>query len=665
MNTIALTENLINTALKQLYVSATFKKKRLAKIARYYDAYAGNYKPKFRQAFNIPLPVFSGLVDTLLADFNDPINLEYSSTNKTIMPALTQANAIWKVSSNSLDPAARWRLQTRLDKKNAIITGVGVQKTYAESDPKFKFYFEAVNLKKFHFEPKGGPMLEKHLFKGQEGIYRTQKQLEDGLADGRYRPEAVKNILAALKDNSYRPKDISTNITGEEFRQFRAFQQDPESNNYTGQFVSSCIEWVLGYESKKYYLLFDPYCQEALIVDELKNIVDSGREPWTAWHTHEDDEVFMSKSYGDDFYPIHDSVCTSINQEFTNRRKKNSNSRYYDDELFTDLTKLDEGQWRDDALIPVDTKGGTRKISEGIYQFDTSEMTGTIDLVNFLEGDLSKNTGVAEIENQPKGKQANVQMTLLQQAEKRVSSKAESYNECYQQIGVRFLDGISEHLNQSAAVELIGSDGYGWHGVPERDRVNVNVVNITEQDKQNVFGKDQKKQALDSLMANPSTAAIINPKVYSEFTLKDIGGWGQEEVDRIMDVENYGIEDIMELAEYCVQRLLKGKMPKLVFNANIAFLKYIQDFEKKNQADLGATKSKVFLDYIMQMIPIVQNNMSQGKPQQSQPPQNQNQNGDSPAGGGSPPTPASTPVSRKQQAPMPKMAPKAIAGAQR
>lgn len=615
-----LTQTLITTALKQLYVSSMFKKKRIAKIDRYYGAYAGNYKPKFRQAFNIPLPVFSGLVDTLLADFNDPINLEFSSTNKALMPALTQANQLWNVNSNSLDPAARWRLQTRLDKKNAVITGVGIQKTFSESDPKFRFFFEAVNVKKFHFEPKGGPLLEKHLFKGQEGVYKTEEQLKEGKESGRYRAEAVDKILESLRDNTYRPANISDQITGDSFTQFKAFQQDPESNNYTGQLVSANIEWVMVYGGKKYYLLFDPYCQEALIVDELKNVVTSGLEPWTAWHTHEDDEVFLSKSYGDDFYPIHDGICTSVNQEFTNRRKKNSNARYYDDEMFTDLAKLDEAQWRDDALVPVDTKGGVRRISDGIYQFNTSEMTGTIDLINFLEGDLAKNTGVAEIQNVPKsgGKGVNIQMALLQQAEKRVSAKAESYNDCYQQVGLRFLDGISEHLSQEGAIELIGSAGYGWAGIKQKDRVNVNVINTTEQDKQNVLGKDQKVAALDKVIANEAAAATINPKAYTETQLRDVGGFDDEAIERLMDVENYGIEDIMEVAEMCVQKLLKGKMPKPVFNANLAFLKYIQDFEKKNQAELGQEKSKVFLDYIMQMAPIVQNNVQQGKPQQAQ-----------------------------------------------
>ena len=647
---------------------STFKKKRLAKLNRYYDAYALVYKPKNRQAFNIPLPVFSGFVDQTISNFNDPLNLEFSAVNKALMPQLTQANEIWKAVNNSLDPAANFRLQTYLDRKNAVITGVGIQKCFAESDPKFKFHFEALNLKKFIFEPKGGPILAKHLFKGQEGIYKTELQLTEGKESGRYNSEAVDTILANLKDQNYRPLDYSAAITGEFLQGYKAFQQDPESNNYTGAFVSNNVEMVLMYSGKWYYILFDPYCKEALIADDLKNIVESGREPYTCYHTHPDDEVFMSKSYGDDFYTIHDAVCTSINQELTNRRKKNSNARYYDDEIFTDLTKLDEGQWRDDALVPVDTKGGTRKISEGIYQFDSNEMTGTIDLVNFLEGDMAKNTGSSPTQGgQAKGKQAQIQMALLQEGEKRQSDVKTAIKECYQQVGLRFLDGISEHLPQAGAIDLIGSQGYGWTGVKEKDRINVKVINVTEEDKQNVLGKDQKKQGLDSLMQNPTTAAILNPKAVAEFTLKDISGWDEESVDRFMDTENYGNEDLIEVAEYCVQRLLKGKMPKPVFNANGAFLKYIADFESKHQADLKPEISKMFIDYILNIAQIVKS--KQPQPAQSAPgQQDQNQN-PAPGGGGpaapTPPGGMNTPVSRQQKTMAPAMSKMAVSGGMR
>lgn len=664
MDTKILTQSLIDTALKRLFVCATFKKKRLAKLNRYYDAYALVYKPKNRQAFNIPLPVFSGFVDQTISNFNDPLNLEYSSINKALMPQLNQANEIWKACNNSLDPAAQFRLQTYLDRKNAVITGVGIQKTFSESDPKFKFYFEALHLKKFIFEPKGGPILAKHLFKGQEGIYKTELQLNEGRG-GRYNANAVDKILENLKDVNYRPLDYSAAITGEFLQGYKAFQQDPESNNYTGAFVSNNVEMVLMYGGKWYYILFDPYCKEALIADDLKNIVESGREPYTCYHTHPDDEVFMSKSYGDDFYTIHDAVCTSINQELTNRRKKNSNARYYDDEIFTDLTKLDEGQWRDDALVPVDTKGGTRKISEGIYQFQSNEMVGTIDLVNFLKSSTKEDTGVSPINPGAKGKQANVQMALLQEGEKRQEDVKTAIKESYQQVGLRFLDGISEHLSESAAIDLIGSQGKGWTGLKEKDRINVKVINVTEQDKQNVLGKDQKKQALDTLMGNPATAAVINPKVYAEFTLKDIGGWDEEAVDRAMDVENYGNEDLIELAEYCVQKLIKGKMPKPVFNANGAFLKYIADFETKHQADLKPEISKMFIDYILNIAQIIKQKQAQGAPQQP----NQNQN-PAPGGGDQPSQPPggmnpATPVSRQQKTMAPAKTPMGVSGGMR
>src|SRR5947208_11835056 len=54
-----------------------FKQPRLDQIQKYRDLYAGKVKKKFRQPFNVVLPVFSGAMDTLQAGFNDDVALEF------------------------------------------------------------------------------------------------------------------------------------------------------------------------------------------------------------------------------------------------------------------------------------------------------------------------------------------------------------------------------------------------------------------------------------------------------------------------------------------------------------------------------------------------------------------------------------------------------------
>src|SRR5439155_14233600 len=59
-----------------------FKQPRLDRIQLYRDLYAGKVKKKFRQPFNVVLPVFSGLIDTLQAQFNDDPALEFEEQER-------------------------------------------------------------------------------------------------------------------------------------------------------------------------------------------------------------------------------------------------------------------------------------------------------------------------------------------------------------------------------------------------------------------------------------------------------------------------------------------------------------------------------------------------------------------------------------------------------
>src|SRR5436190_24077116 len=64
-----------------VYITANvnrFKQPRLDKIQLFRDLYAGKVKKKWRQPFNVVLPVFSGAMDTLAADFNDDLAVDIS-----------------------------------------------------------------------------------------------------------------------------------------------------------------------------------------------------------------------------------------------------------------------------------------------------------------------------------------------------------------------------------------------------------------------------------------------------------------------------------------------------------------------------------------------------------------------------------------------------------
>jgi hypothetical protein len=53
-----------------------FKQPRLQRIQLYRDLYAGKVRKKYRQPFNVVLPVFAGSMDTLMASLNDDMAVD-------------------------------------------------------------------------------------------------------------------------------------------------------------------------------------------------------------------------------------------------------------------------------------------------------------------------------------------------------------------------------------------------------------------------------------------------------------------------------------------------------------------------------------------------------------------------------------------------------------
>ena len=81
-----------------------------------------------------------------------------------------------------------------------------------------------------------------------------------------------------------------------------------------------------------------------------------------------------------------------FNQELSNREKETSERGLMIRTCSKMSAKLDEAMHRPDALVPADTKGGTRRISEGIGEFKVGEFGGTVNLIDWITGTLGRKT---------------------------------------------------------------------------------------------------------------------------------------------------------------------------------------------------------------------------------------------------------------------------------
>ena len=592
----------------------------MEKIKKFEDAYYGKEKQTYRIMFNVPLPVLSGMVDSLKDAFDDEIAMRYGSDHPADRLKMAKFQALFDREASSLRDNARWDYKTRADKFLAILSGRGIQKTFAQSDPHFMLNFEVVDYHYFHCEPRGGGLLGRHLFKGEEGIFKTKKQLLDGAESGLYNREAVTQIIAAGAGKDYKTETDA--FFQEKFSRFEAMGMDVQGHNYVGDQVHNLCEWYPIVDGKKWYLLFDPWTHQAARIDECKAVFESGLDPYTSWATHEDPHLFWTKGYCDDFFVAHDTIRALLSQELTNRQKKNMTPKFFDAEM-VDASRLDKAQYEHDALVPVKTFGGTRKLSDSLYQFDVKELgTATIDLADWLSAEFKTWTGTQEITDQANAKvAANVVYSKLQSASKRLSHRAKSFQEAYAEAGLRAWHGFAEHLSGSVVVQVLGPKGYGWDYITHEDsrlegQVDPKVVSKSEEDEMNVMGKEQKKKWLDWATSNPDILKQYNPKFLAEIGARDIAGLKDDDVAAALDVNEFQARSIQDKADVAILKLAKGKMPDLVYDADTGFMERIMQFERDHRNELAKKlptnpqgEILMFYEYLIKHAPIVASNM--------------------------------------------------------
>lgn len=639
-----LADELTQRARKQLWASVEFKKPRMVKINASIDLLMGNTQKKLRQQFNIPLPILSGMYEKLAADLDDPVQIKFKEQSPKDYFPVQKINAAWKIESQSNRPSSRWAYKDRISRKQALIYGRGILKYFSEGSP-YQSYLEATDFTYFHFQPTGGGILENHMYCGEEGILKTKYDILDGIASGIYDRENGQAMIDRNASDEYQ-RSVSLEEQ-DKYKRYKALGLDPQQNNYVGESVYQLVEWVMQAKGERWYILFDPWTKLWLRFEKLTDIYSTGYYPWTSYATHEDDKNFMSTAIVPDIlWPIADGIVTMFNQEMTNRQKQNLNARAYDKDMFKNIEKLDEAQYRPDALVPADTMGGTRQVAQGIYAFQTPELKGTIDMINWVEQMAQNDAAVSTTLPQQNGKKQNaIVYSEIQQMAKRIDYRSHSYTECWSDLGLRYIQGLKDNLGEPMAIEMLGSDGYmakDWLSKADlklKQDLSVRVTSTKQQNQEDAMRKEQKTTALTTISQDPVLSQLVNPKWMLQKLMSDVGGWEETEIQEALDKDNFYSKDMMAQADIAIEMLLKGKEPEMCWSATSAYAQKIIDFAKAHRNNLKMDKYKMFMDYVQKQVPVITENMARmavaqkqqqaqgGQPQQGtpqgQPPQGQ------------------------------------------
>lgn len=586
-----------------LVSSQIYKQPRMNTLAAYERLYNNDILPKLRQMFNVPLPVFSGMIDELAAMFNDQIQLKFKANNPAQHLVVPKIQAHWESERDSMAPNAMWNYKGRQDRFNSLISGRGILKEYAYNEPEYKNCLEVVYYSDFHCQPNGGGILENHLFCGTESNYKT---LFDLKSNSKYDQTQVDELeKTAWSDTMFQNLD---DTYGTKFARWSALGFNLETNAISGDLTYNLCDFVVTHNGVRYNVVFEPCSGLWLDVTPWKEYYPSDLYPYKSWATHEDDQNFWSKSYADDFYPIADSIITLFNQELTNREKKNFHSRAFDKDMFEDVAKLDASQYRPDSLVPANTMGGQKQIASGIYEFQTPELKGTVDLIGWMSDYTGQKTGADEL---PPAKGNNkVQVNFMQQAKqsKRVGLRSDSFKECYTQLGTTFVEGMREFMPPKISVQLIGENGFIEEQELKRIEVKkcgiigISVTSTSEQESSDTLKKDGRMKAIEMVTQNPNLTKYEKETIY-----RDIGQFDESEISFLLDDKGAVSKKQIAHASQAIQDILLKKKPDIYYGADLAYLVYFKNYITDHKKQIQSKEAE-FNDFLNIMAPIIQKN---------------------------------------------------------
>jgi len=589
--------------LRQLQTSWNFKLPRVLQIQEYRRLYNSRTTPKLRQQFNVPLPVFAGMVDTLQADLNDTLVIKYAANDPADWKSVEKANAAITQESTSMTPGAKWDKKFRQGRFEQILTGRYIQKfTAGRGEHGYHGNLEIVTFEDFFFEPMGGGDLDNHLFAGQQNIWRTESQLKKGVEEGIYDKKQVDLLIKTTGvDNKRSGLWDGDNDVG---NRFRPLGLDATGNNYVGEPVWNMVEWIFQHKGHRWNMFLDPYSGIWVRFEKNRDVNSADQLPWMSSASHEDIKNFASKSFADDLFPVADSIITLFNQDLTNRQKRNLNAKMYDQDMIKDVGLLDEAQYRPDALVPASVKSTTAKrLSDGIYAFETPEITGTVDLISWLQTNTGDNLGVTDLQkgaSQDTSKRVGVAYTEMSQISKRLKFTAAPFQEVGQQLGERFIVSLKDHMVEPIAIERLGEHGIEWDLLKRLDlhtnkpmKIKCTAKSVTES--MSSVEEANKREALTMTAESPN----INPRVRDEMILRDVGHFTEHDIALLMDTSTHSNKETMAEVSAAIQMIiLRGKMPAMNYNADAFFMKRLYEFARNHQDTLPMKKFNMLMEYM-------------------------------------------------------------------
>lgn len=565
-----LADKIATQAKMQIQTSRNSKRARLEQIRENENLYLNIVTPSIRNPFNESFPYMPGFIDHLKSKIDDDSNLLYVYQAESDLQRAQRVNAFYEKESKDPSPNASWSVKHRHAKINAMFSGVAIYSYYAEKSPDYRSCLDVISHYDFHCEPRGGAILENHLFCGQDNLFKTTQSLKAS----QYDQTQVASLTSKAKESGVKDNDDQDHVRN---NRLYGLLQDPVTNNYVGQEVVKLVQWYTMYEGKRYYVLFHENTGVWIRCCLLTDLFPDNLYPYVTWHTNEDPDIFWSKAPADDARSVAKIINTFLNQELYNRQKINFGETHYDVEMYPNVQALTDS--RPDKHVPVDTKNGSRPLSTGIYRPTVTQLSNTLELITWLEGFTGKQIGyTASSAGQSEGdKKVGIFKGEIAAVEELINVKNKSYRDALSRLGLLFLQGLQANLTKAVSVKIMGADGVEWQELTREDLKFDKPLTILPvggtSELELKRAKDEDKVAV---LESPAMVGI-NPQWKAQQLLL-IKGFTPEEIKDAFSSDSFAKKELMSEASQAEKDIVEGKKPLLNREADSNFMQHIIDF---------------------------------------------------------------------------------------
>jgi hypothetical protein len=281
-----------------------------------------------------------------------------------------------------------------------------------------------------------------------------------------------------------------------------------------------------------------------------------------------------------------------------------------DQTMFPNLKELD---WKQDGIVRANVPLNA-SIQNGIYHFQTPELSGALNLNMYLNNMAGEKLGIsAQTQGDAKEDKVGIYQGNQLQISKRMKLLSDSYEEMYEDVGTRYDWGLWTHADEEEMVRLISSDGIGWEKITKEDKDPEYIVNVITSATEMAETDDQKRDKVNVLLSiekDIDQKALINLKAHIEEKYR-VAGYDEAKIKKLMNNKMDATDELLSEAKKAIEMIIEGKDPGINYSATTGYLQYVSDWIMDNSEDLKPEVKAKLEAYFEQHVSIATKNAEQ------------------------------------------------------